>query len=1057
MKRSITFFKKTLYSFCFSFRKTGEVFFMKFPHFKWRLIMGISFSVFFLVGIQKTVEGKVVKTMDPIELSGTVIDSVSGEPLAGATVQVEGKTIGGITNENGQFSLEVDENDVLVVSSVGYTTKFVSVSGMSSIEIALASSSLGLDQLIVVGYGTQKKKDVTGSISEIKGSHLVQSPAPNISNSVAGRIPGVILNNRSGEPGNDASEILIRGKGSLNDNSPLIIIDGIPDRGDFDRLNPNDIESVTVLKDASAAIYGARSANGVILIETKKGELGKPVIEYDGSFGLTEPTRLPKLIGAGDYTLWKNEISDRKGEPHEFTDEQVEGYRQNSDPLKYPNTDWYQVILKPVSPQTKHSLSVRGGNEKVKYYVSGNYLYQDGLFRNSSTNYHQYNLRSNIDANITDNFSVSLGVSGRLENRNYSNFAEILDGGYTIWKVALSSYPTLPDFYPNGLPGPGVELGMNPALMVDGTTGFYKVKDYFFRSNLSFRWDISQVKGLFVQGVYAYDFNSNNPKQFNSNWDVFQYNSNTDTYDNIKEVEGPINLNESFRNFENKTFNIRLGYNRNFDGHSIDAFVAYEQNGGRDEGISAYRTDFPNGNAPYLNFGGNGGKDNTGNANHYARQHVFGRVGYGYKDKYLGEVIIREDGSYIFPSKKKWGTFPAFSVGYRISEEPFFNSAIPLFNEFKVKFSWGRLGNDKILPYQGVQLYNVDAGYYFGPTGNMLPGITAGVVPNPNVTWETATTSNIGIETSLFNNLLNFNADYFSSRRSNILLPREASIPTATGLVDKLPDENIGKVLNRGGEFEIFHNREVNANFSYNIGANFTYTKNRILFMDEAVNTPDWQKQQGHPMDSWLVYRTDGLYKSDDEINSSPHLSGTRPGDLKYIDVNEDGSISSDDMIRIYESATPNKIFGLSMGVNYKGIGLNLLWQGQAGAKQLIQPQQGETNTPTVRRFKERWTPNNPNGTQPFSFDRTDEFNNREADFWLEDATFLRLKTAELSYSFPKDITDKLNLNNLRVYVSGFNLFVLSKMKEYDPEIISERGISYPQTRIYNVGVNISF
>lgn len=993
------------------------------------------------------------QTAKDVVVKGVVKDK-SG-PLPGVSVTLKGDAnIGVATDVNGNYSIKVPETGILVFKAIGFETQEIALSGRATIDVVMQESMSALNEVVVVGYGVQKKVDVTGAISSVKGSDLKQSPAANLSNSIAGRTPGVIISNRSGEPGRDASTILIRGKGTLNDNSPLIVIDGIANRGDFDRLNPDDVESVTILKDASAAIYGAQAANGVILVTTKRGKTGKPTISYTGNYGLTQPTRVPNLIGSSDFVTYKNEINDRLGIPHQFSDAEVAGYKANNDPLNFPNTNWYKAVIKDLSPQTRQSLSITGGSDKTNYFLSAGYLYQDGIFHNSGTNYKQYNFRSNVDAQVTKDLKVSLDVSGRSEDRKYSNFTSA-----TIFSRTLITFPTLSAYYPNGLPGAGVESGLNPALMASGATGYDKEKDYYLQSNVSFVLDMPWVtKGLSLSGMAAYDFHFNNTKVLDDNWDAYNYDKISKQYLNLRNNEGPIDLTENFRNFQLTTYNIKLGYDRHFGDHAIGAFVAYEQSANYDEGISAFRTGYQTDQIDQISVGGSAGLNNSGTANQSARRNIFGRATYAYKDKYLAEFILRYDGSFNFPKGKQWGTFPGVSLGWRISEEPFFKNNVTFVNELKIKGSWGRLGNDKITAYQYLLQFNPDAGYYFGSGNDRVPGLSAGVVPNLNVTWEVADNKNIGIESTLFNGLLTFNADYFYSKRSNILLARNASIPTSTGLnTTNLPTENIGKVNNQGFEVEMNHHGSINNNITYNVGFNFTYAKNQVVFMDEAANIPVWQKIQGHPMDSWLLYKSAGIYHTQAEVNASPHLPGALAGDIKYLDINNDGKITSNDQIRIYDSPTPQEIYGVTMGIKYKGIGLNVLWQGQAKTQQVILPQQVNDNaTIPVWMFQDRWTASNPNGTMPASFDRTDSRNNLLSDFWLRSGAFVRLKTVELSYAFPKTMLSRMNIRDMGVFVSGFNLLTFSKIKDYDPELNVTSGSYYPQTRIFNVGVRIS-
>lgn len=991
----------------------------------------------------------------PVELKGAVTNK-NGEPLEGVSVSIKGTNRGTITGSDGKFQLMVPDNELPVTlefSYIGYERQAIKSDGQTVFKIALVESIEGFADVVVVGYGTKKRADVTGAISMVKGEDIKQNPAANLSNSIAGRIPGVIINNRSGEPGQDASQILIRGKGTLNDNSPLIVIDGIANAGSFDRLNPDDIESVTVLKDASAAIYGAQAANGVILVTTKRGKAGQPLITYDGNYSLTQPTRIPKLINAWEYATYKNEINARTGLPAEFTEEQIQHYKDGDDPLNYPNTNWLNAILKDLSPQTRHSLSLRGGGEKVSYFVSGGYLYQDGIFRNSATDYNQYNFRSNVDANLNKNFKLSFDVAGRMEDRRYSNVT-----GAEIFSYTYGTFPTLPDFYPNGLPGAGVEAGRNPVLLASGASGFKKVKDYFLQSRVVFELKLPYItEGLSLSGFAGYNFQFNNVKLLNDNWDSYRYDKNTGQYINYRNNLGPINLNESFRNYNLSTYNIKLGYDRSFNQHKVSAFVAYEQSEGFDEGIGAYRTGYLTNQIDQISVGGNTGLNNSGTAFQSARQNVFGRISYNFDERYLAELILRYDGSFNFPVGRQWGTFPGVSLGWRISEESFFKNNVSFINQLKLKASWARLGNDKIAPYQSLLQYNRDAGYYFGANLDRVPGLSLGVVPNPFVTWEVSDTKNIGIESSLWGGALNVNADYFFANRNNILVSRNASIPTSTGLSSaNLPAENIGKVSSHGFELEVFHRGKFGADFTYSIGANFTHTQNTIDFIDEAAGVPDWQKAQGHPMDSWLLYKTDGIYHSQAEIDGSAHLTGARPGDIKYIDLNKDGKITSNDQIRIYESAIPLNTFGIPMGIKYKGIGLSLLWQGQSKAKQVIRPTFNPL-TPPRWMYDDRWTATNTNGKMPASFAPNDNFNTLESDFWLRNASFIRLKTVELSYNLSAPTLSQFNMQDLEIYLSAFNLFTISKIKDYDPELSASNGGYYPQTRIYNAGVRISF
>lgn len=986
-----------------------------------------------------------------VKLTGIVTDT-KGVPIVGCNVIVKGTTTGTSTDINGKFTLNVSKKEgVVVVSFVGFVTKDIAYRSDMPLTVQLEEQNSNLEQLVVVGYGTQRKATVTGSVTSVKGNDLKQSPAPNLSNAIVGRMPGVIANNRSGEPGNDFAQILIRGKGTLNDNSPLYVIDGVANRGGIERLNPSDIESISVLKDASAAIYGAQAANGVILVTTKRGKSSKPTITYDGNFGVSQNTRTPDLMDAYQYMTYADEISGYMGWTQLYKDVK-NGYLDGTiDKRQWANTDWMKVIFRPFAPQTQHSLSVRGGNESVKYFLSGGYLYQEPGYRNTNQNFTTAQVRANIDANITKDLTVSLEYAQREEDRNQS----VYDAGTIFWE-GFHAYPFLPDFYENGLPGPGLAWGNNLAILNSGKAGYNRVKDNFYNTKVAFDLKLPWIlKGLSLSGYGARDVQFRRQKQFWNQWDAYRFDPATEEYVNIKPTtgDGYINLGQTDNNYKTSTVNLRLSYEQKFDEHSINMFAAFEQSKNEGDYIYAWRRDFLSDKIDYLFAGGNKDKTNNGSASASARQNIFGRANYAFKDRYLAEVTLRYDGSQIFAPGKRWGFFPGVSLGWRISEEPFMKNNVSFVNSLKLKASWGRLGNDRVNPFQYLNAYNMVDGAIFGTDPQMQKGFVLNRVANPNITWEVADTKNVGFESLLFNSKLSFDLQYFFSDRSNILTRRLASIPLYTGIVP--PDQNIGKVTNHGIETELNFRDKV-GDIGYFIGGNFTYVKNKIKYLDEAVNTPDWQKRTGYAIDSWLVYRTNGVYNTEDEINSTPHFAGAQPGDIRYVDVDGDGAITANDMVRIHRGQTPEIVYGINMGLSWKGVELNMLWTGQARAMQMIRP--GSYNR-DVDYYNNRWTSATatPNAKYPRAFDKDDPINNLDSDFWLKNAAFIRLKNVELAYTLPSSLTSKLKMSNVRIFVTGFNLFVIDKIKIQDPEGIQAGGMYYPQQRIYNAGVSISF
>lgn len=986
---------------------------------------------------------------------GSVVDS-QGEPVVGANVIEKGENNGVITDLNGRFSLNVNQKAVLQISYIGYVTQEVLVT-QEILKIELVEDNRSLDEVVVIGYGTQRKITLTGSISTLKGETLQQSPAINLSNNVVGRVTGLIANNRSGEPGSDWSDIFIRGKGTMGNNSPLYVIDGVANRGNFERLNPSDIESMTVLKDASAAIYGAQAANGVILITTKRGVSGKPSITYDGNFGLSQPTRLPKLLNAYQYMVYKDEANKYDGLPEYFGDVKNKYLDGSIDGITLADTDWMSTIFRNVAPQTQHSLSVRGGNERVKYFVSGGYLYQEPLFRSTvGNNYNTVQLRSNIDANIIRDLDVSVELAVRRENRFQSNYSSS-----KIFVETMNVYPYVPAFYPNGLPSGGISRGLNPAILTTGVTGYYKNIDKFINSKVGFDLRMPWVtEGLSFSGYVAYDTQNGKDKTFNDHWDAYQYAKDPETgefsYINIREEtneEGSITLYQSAYDNETVTFNLKLAYERKFGAHSVAAFIAFEQSKYESESINASRRDFLSGQIQLLPAGADARKDNGGGASHSARQNYFSRLEYGFKDKYLASFTLRMDGSSNFPPGKRWGTFPALSVGWRFSEESFIKNHQNFIDNLKIRASWGKMGNDRIAPYQFLSTYSLTDGTLIGNPPVRVKGFLEGVTPNTNITWETINSKNVGLEGSLWNNRLSFDLNYFHARRTGILISRNASVPGFAAI--NLPAQNLGEVVNQGVEVELGHRNRI-GNVDYYIGGNMTFARNKVIYMDEAADVPDWQKKTGYALDSWMVFKTDGLYQTQEEVDSTPHLHNAQPGDIKYIDVDDDGEITNRDQIRIHKGAIPELVFGIPMGFSWKGFDVNILWQGQAMAKQLILPQNLNID---VAYFNDRWisSTETPDAKYPRAYNYEDPVNDRGAEFWLRNASFLRLKNVEIAYCFTPRLLQSWRISNLRVYLNGSNLFCFDGIKIMDPESTSPGGYYYPQTRVYNVGVNLVF
>ncbi|MCD2421832.1 TonB-dependent receptor [Niabella pedocola] len=984
------------------------------------------------------------------QIRGTVADE-KGTPLADVSIVEKGTRHGVRSQEDGRFELTVSgSNPILIVTHTGFQPTEVTAGRQSLLSIALQSYNRSLDEVVVVGYGSQKKTTLTGAVATVKGTALVQSSSANVANAIAGRIPGVIANNRSGRPGDDGSSLFIRGFNSFGGGtSPLIVVDGVPDR-DFSRLNPNDIESITVLKDASAAIYGVRAANGAILVTTKRGKSGKPTIQYDGSYGIQQLTRLPKIVNAWEYMAYYNEIN-----PGTYQQSEIDKYKAGNDP-NYTSTDWIHEVFRKTAPQQTHSLSVSGGTDNVKYYFSGQLVDQSSNFRNSIEHYRQYNFRSNIDARISKNLKVNLDVAGRLEDRTYPTWSV-----GNILHETRSMYPFIPTHWPNGSPSAGVTAGRNPVILVTGDPGYDKIKNYVLTPLAGFEWKLPFVtEGLSLSGYASYDVNMRHEKIFTKPWDAYSYNKTTGVYSNVRTSTAISSVTQNEGMYNGSTRFIKLVYDRQFGRHNINAFAGYEATSTTNWGTYAYRKNLLSDQIDQIFTGSAEGQVATGSAAQDGRASYLGRVAYDYSNKYIAEVTMRYNGSFNFPEDKRWGLFPSVSAGWRISEEPFFKQTVPFIDQLKLRASWGILGSDAVAQYLFLTRYqlitNTSYQTYFGDYG-LANALYLSSTPNPDITWEKQDTRNIGLDLGLLNNKLNITADYFRYLRSDILAARNASIPLYTGM--SLPSENIGKSLNSGVDFSIGYN-DAAGDLKYTIGINGTFAKSKVIFSDEAATVPEWQKFEGHPINSWLLFASDGIYRTQDEIDHSIHVPGARVGEIRIKDTNGDGSITFDDAVRTYESAVPQIVYGCALGLNYRGIGLNILLSGQAKARQLINSQmQGSLIAPPQWLYDGRWTTDNTNSIYPRAFNdnSTNAYYYNNSNFWLMNAAFLRLKTLELSYSIPSQVYNRLGLSSVRVYAAGYNLLSFDHLKKYgvDPETNNTTGVNYPQSRIVRFGVNI--
>ena len=1016
------------------------------PKKEWLLVIAVMlFSSFNLSAQDKIIKGIVTSVKEKT-------------PLPGVNVQIKGAKTGIVTDIDGQYSIKASSSDVLIFSFIGFNNQEITVGNRTQINILLAESLSSLDEIVVIGYGSQKKKTLSGAVASVQGKELLKTPVTNVSQSIAGRIPGVVAISGTGEPGYDGATLRIRGVNTFGNAAPLIVVDGVAGRS-LERIDPSTIDNISVLKDASAAIYGAQAANGVILITTKRGTSGKPKISLSVNQGYASPTTLPKMASSSEFATLLNEIDTYKSRPARYTPEEIQKFRDGSDPLRYPNTDWFKETLKPTSSQNYANLSVSGGSDNVKYFVSLSQKSQDGFYRNSGTNYKQYDLRSNLDIKVNDYVNLNFDLSGGMEERNFPTRS-----AYNIFRMVMRGKPNYVAYWPNGLPGPDIEYGDNPVVAATNATGYDKDKRYNVNTNFGINIKVPGVDGLTIKGKASVDKGYQFDKRWETPWTLYSWDGLT-----LDPQGGPVlvpgqkgygdaRLTESFRDHQSINLNGLINYSKTFsEDHDINFLVGVEKITGTGDYFNAYRRNYVSTAIDQLFAGGQADLSNGGSSSSEARLSYLGRVNYSFKNKYLAEFVWRYQGSYIFDKSSRYGFFPGVSLGYVLSEEKYWKEHVNFISFAKLRGSWGETGNDLINPYQYLTTYSLDYLSFISGGGTSLEqGLQEGVVPNVGVTWETAVQKNIGVDLEFLKGDLSLTADYFVNLRKDILWKRNASVPASAGLT--LSDENIGTVENKGLDFNLVYKNK-NNDFKYSIGLNGVFTKNKILFWDEAPGALAYQQTTGRPIGAQLLYNSIGVFKDQAAVDAYPHMQGARPGDIIFEDFNKDKVIDSKDQVRFDKSGTPTFTGGLNLDFSYKGFDMGILLQGATGGVFYQSTESGELGNFLQSFYDNRWTAANPDSQGPRTFNRSDEYWVAKGNtYWLHKTDYLRVKNIELGYTLPETLTSKINLQKVRFYVSAFNFLTYSPdMKDFDPENVSGSGQNYPLNKVVNFGFNINF
>ena len=1011
------------------------------------------------------------RTNASFEISGVVKD-VNDGPIIGASIIEKGASNGAMTDQDGKFSLKVKPNSVLVVTYIGYESQAISVGNKSFLNIVLKEDTKMIDEVVVVGYGVQKKATLTGAVSSVTNSEIVTTKNENVQNMLTGKIAGLRVVQNTSEPGSYNTSLDIRGLGN-----PLVIIDGVP-RDNMARLDPQDIESVSVLKDASASIYGVRAANGVILITTKKGNNKKSEVSYSSVFSRQIPSGFPDMVDALGYMTLTNELSmhNVNGGNLSYNDDQIKPYLDGTK----KSVDWRSAVIRDYAPQSQHTVSATGGNDKVSYYTSFGYQNQGSFFKTNDINYEKYNFRSNVSGKITDRLTVDVNVSGFMDkkSRPSTNAADIIRA---LWIMRPNDPIYVDDKV--GYYNETAVIGNNPVAMMDADLTGYKYNlSKWFQSSATATYKIPWVKGLNAKAMYSYDFTMNDNKEFTQKYT--QYKGSDGNYQTFIK-QSPSTIKRFYYGKNLSLWQASLDYKNSFGGHNVSGLILYEEqkrdgdNFWGQKELTIPIDQLMAGNANNQQTG-----QGTGSSELYdlANQAIIGRVNYDYKSKYLLEFAFRYESSSKFSDDFRWALFPSVSAGWRVSEENFWtNSNLNFINNFKLRASYGKMGDDGSLAYQYLTGYTYPAsgnsttlpgGHIFD--GNFVNSSLSKGLANGEITWIVANTFNAGADLEAWNGLLGATVEYFQRERTGLLATRSASLPGIVGA--SLPQENLNGDLSRGFEIELSHRKTLNKDFSYEVKGNMSFTRTKNIHIERAPSTnsfTNWrQNSDGRYNNIWWGYGTDGRFDNWNDIYYSPTFigRGTILGDYAYEDWNKDGMISDLDVKPItYSGDRPLLNFGLTMAASYKGVDVSLLVQGAAKrhisyVELLWQPLWAATGA--LSQFMDRWHPVDPKA-DPYDpatkwesgrFAYTGSLPDQNSMFNMQNAAYLRLKNIEMGYTLPKSILEKTGIKYLRVYANCYNLLTLTKLKYVDPEHPSSTyGYEYPLNKTVSVGLNVKF
>jgi len=991
-------------------------------------------------------------------ISGKVTDS-SGGSLPGVSIVVKGTTNGTISDSNGKYLLSnVPENATIQYSFVGMKTQEISVVGKTTIDVLLVEESIGIDEVVAIGYGTEKRVNVIGSVSQITAEKIENRPITSLSNALTGQMSGVTVIQRSGKPGANDGTIRVRGVGSFGATPDvLVLVDGIP--SSMNEINLNDIESISVLKDASsAAIYGARSANGVILITTKSGKEGKLTVSYNGYYGVSTPTEYPELANSWEYAEMFNIANGTQS----YSPEDIAKYKAQDDPDNYPNTDFLKATLSRNGIQTGHDIAINGGQKTNKYFLSFGYLNEQGLIIHND--YERYNLRLNLESKLRDNITLTTRLAGSVEAQNEPTTTanKNVEGVESILQTAVR-YPAI---YlgqaSNGDFGIGPESGGTPV-------SWLASKGYFMRpttkASVNSRLDWNPIKELTLSAIGGYNFTLNDGRHYRAS-QVLNENVNL-----------PLATLNQFRNKNVfKTMQFLAEYTKDFKGHSVKVLGGYSFEDQLNENFNGSRQNFPSNDYTVMTVGGVDNQEVYGDDTEWAIQSLFGRLKYNYNNKYLFEATVRYDGSSRFPANQKYGTFPSLALGWRVTEEEFFKQAAPWVSNLKLKASWGILGNQNIGNYPYQSTLATGKNYPFG-TG-MSNGAAYTTYTDPEIHWESTETKDFGIETGFFDGKLTFNATYFDRYTYDILYKPSSSVSSVLGV--SISETNTGEVKNKGWEFELGHQNKL-GDFSYQVQGNLSIIDNKVKTLGLGnVLQPNGMTGNGstlfigYPMEMYYGYKTDGVFMSADEVaqwaDQKKVTPNAVPGDIRYVDISGPDGVPDGVVDPTYDrtyigSRIPKYTYSVNLSAAYKNFDFTAFFQGVSGVKGLLDGYVGYAfnNLGTIQKWQMdgRFNPDSP--VRYPAYPRLEIVTNSGtpntalSDFWTINASYLRVKNLQVGYTLPGSVLNTVHINQLRVYFSAENLFSFNHYRKgWDPEI-NTGGSFYPILATFTMGVNVKF